>query len=320
MKQIKKLFQISIIFLTVFSVTGCTKYLKTDEGAAVQNTVTGQNLPSNILCKPTDAETLKSYEEYNKTASKNKKVDIDSLESCENLHIVGKKYDGFWTTVFVKPLAALIIKIGSLVKSYGLALILTTLLIRGVVWPFTKKTAMQSEKLKQARPELDKLEKKYKNVDSQNQEKMMMKSQEMMMIYKKYQINPLSGCLFSFIQIPLFFAFYEAISRIPVIFEETFLGFQLGTSPLIAVTQGKYYYLIFIVLIAAATYFSFKLNSGAAMSTEQEQQMKKMTTFMVVIMTFTSFSISTGIAIYWVTSNVFTIVQNLLVKRMKNNA
>ena len=113
MKQIKKLFQISIIFLTVFSVTGCTKYLKTDEGAAVQNTVTGQNLPSNILCKPTDAETLKSYEEYNKTASKNKKVDIDSLESCENLHIVGKKYDGFWTTVFVKPLAALIIKIGS---------------------------------------------------------------------------------------------------------------------------------------------------------------------------------------------------------------
>lgn len=317
MTKIKKITQICLLSIFILSVTGCTKYLKNEDGKAVQNTTTGQNLPSNILCQPTDTETLKSYEEYNKQAKKDKQIDINSLEKCEDLHILGTKYDGFWTTVFVKPLAALIIKIGSLIKSYGLALIITTLLIRSIVWPFTKKTALQSENLKKARPELDKLEKKYQN--RQDQESMMMKSQEMMMIYKKYQINPLSGCLFSFIQIPLFFAFYEAISRIPVIFEETFLGFQLGTSPLIAVTQGKYYYLIFIVLIAAATYYSFKLNSGAAMSTDQEKQMKKMTTFMVIVMTFTSFSISTGIAIYWITSNVFTIIQNLLVKRMKKN-
>ena len=165
---------------------------------------------------------------------------------------------------------------------------------------------------------LKKLEKKYAN--KQDQESMMMKSQEMMMIYKKHNINPLSGCLFSFIQIPLFFAFYEAISRIPVIFEETFLGFQLGTSPLVAVTKGQYYYLIFIVLIALATYFSFKLNSGASMNKEQEQQMKSMSKIMVVMMTFTAFSISSGIAIYWVTSNVFTIIQNLLVKRKKKYA
>ena len=317
MKSIKKIGKILLICLIVFSMTGCTKYLKTEDGKAVQNAETGQNLPSNILCKPTDKETLKMYEEYNKTAKKDKKVDIKSLELCESMGIVSGKYDGLWTTIFVKPLALLIIKIGSLINSYGLAIILTTLLIRGIVWPLTKKTAMQSENLKLAKPELDKLEKKYAN--KQDQESVMMKSQEMMMIYKKYNINPLSGCLFSFIQIPLFFAFYEAISRIPVIFEETFLGFQLGTSPLIAVSKGHYHYLIFIVLIAVATYYSFKLNSGASMNKEQEQQMKSMTKIMVVLMTFTSFSISSGIAIYWVTSNVFTIVQNLLVKRMKKN-
>ncbi len=317
MKYIKKIGQVSIICILVCSMTGCTKYLKNSDGKAVQNSVTGQNLPSNILCKPTDEETLKIYEEYNETAKSGKKINIEELQSCSNLKITSGKYEGLWTTIFVKPLAVLIIKIGSLIKSYGLALILTTLLIRGIVWPFTKKTALQSENLKLAKPELDKLEKKYAN--RQDQESMMMKSQEMMMIYKKYNINPLSGCLFSFIQIPLFFAFYEAISRIPVIFEETFLGFQLGTSPLIAVTKGHYYYLIFIVLIATATYYSFKLNSGAAMSSEQEKQMKSMSKVMVVIMTFTSFSISSGIAIYWITSNVFTIIQNLLVKRMKKN-
>lgn len=317
MKYIKKIGKTLLIFLIVFSMTGCTKYLKDDDGKIVQNQETGQNLASNILCKPTDKETLKIYEEYNKTADKDKVINIDELESCDDMGILSGTYDGLWTTVFVKPLAVLIIKIGSLIKSYGLAIILATLLIRGIVWPFTKKTAMQSENLKSAKPELDKLEKKYAN--KQDQESMMMKSQEMMMIYKKYNINPLSGCLFSFIQIPLFFAFYEAISRIPVIFEETFLGFQLGTSPLIAVTKGHYHYLIFIVLIAAATYYSFKLNSGASMSKEQEQQMKSMSRIMVVVMTFTSFSISSGIAIYWITSNVFTIIQNLLVKRIKKN-
>ncbi len=306
-----------IILILVFSFTGCTKYLKQD-GKTVRNESTGQNLTKNILCQP-EGETLKLYEEYNEKVDKDNQVKLENLPKCQNLKITEGKYEGIWTSIFVKPLAWFIIQIGRLVNSYGLALILATIIIRGVVWPFTKKTALQSENLKKAQPELNKIETKYKN--RQDQEAMMQKSQEMMMIYKKYNINPLSGCLFSFIQIPLFFAFYEAISRIPAIFEETFLGFQLGTSPAIAAFQhGKYYYLIFIVVIALATYYSFKLNSGATMGKDQEKQMKTMTNVMVVIMTITAFSISSGIAIYWVTSNMFTIVQNLLVKRGKNNA
>lgn len=313
----KKILQFILICSVIFCMTGCTKYLKDEDGKTVKNEETGQNLPSNILCQPTDKKTIDSYEAYNSQVSEDKQIKYKDLDKCEKLSVVGGEYAGFWTTIFVKPLAFIIIKIGSLVKSYGLGLILATILIRGIVWPISRKTAMQSENLKKAQPELDKLEKKYKN--KTDQESMMAKSQEMMMLYKKYSINPLSGCLFSFIQIPLFFAFYEAISRIPVIFEETFIGFQLGTSPLNAVTAGKYYYLILIVMIALATYFSFKLNSNAAISSEQQKQMQGMSKIMVVVMTITSFSISSGIAIYWVTSNVFTIVQNLLLKRKKQN-
>ncbi len=311
-----KILKVLIIFVLVFSLTGCTKYLKQD-GKTVRNESTGQNLTKNILCQP-EGETLKLYEKYNEEVEKENQVKLETLPKCQSLKITEGKYEGIWTSIFVKPLAWFIIQIGKLVNSYGLALILATIIIRAVVWPFTKKTALQSENLKKAQPELNKIEAKYKN--RQDQEAMMQKSQEMMMVYKKYNINPLSGCLFSFIQIPLFFAFYEAISRIPAIFEETFLGFQLGTSPAIAAFQhGKYYYLIFIVVIALATYYSFKLNSGASMGKDQEKQMKTMTNVMVVIMTITAFSISSGIAIYWVTSNVFTIVQNLLVKRGKKN-
>ena len=76
--------------------------------------------------------------------------------------------------------------------------------------------------------------------------------------------------------------------------------------------------MIFIVLIVVSTYFSFKLNNNS-MSAEQEKQMKMMQNIMIVMMTFTAFSISSGIAIYWITSNVFTIIQNLIVKRGVKN-
>ena len=80
----------------------------------------------------------------------------------------------------------------------------------------------QTENMKKAQPEINRLEKKYAN--KTDNESLMAKSQETMMIYKKYNINPVSGCLTSFIQLPIFFAFLEAINRVPAIFEGTAAG------------------------------------------------------------------------------------------------
>lgn len=296
-----------LILVCLFSLTGCTSYVKDKDNKIVKNEITGQNLTENILCKPTDKDILKLYQDN--------KVKISKLPECEKMGIASKNYGGLWVTFFVQPLAWLIIQIGKLVKNYGLAIVLATALIRLIVFPFTKKSALQSENLKKAKPELDKLEKKY--AGKNDQQTMMVKSQEMMMIYKKYDISPLSGCLFAFIQIPLFFAFLEAINRIPVLFEGSFLGFQLGTSPAVALMNGKWLYLILILLVIGTTFYSFKLNSGASMGAEQEKQMKMMRNILMVTMIFASFSISSGIAIYWITSSLFTIFQNLLVKRKR---
>ena len=307
----KKIIKYLVVLMCVFSLTGCVKYAKNGK-KTYSNEKTGQRIVSNIICQPTNKDTLKLYDKYNKDVKKSKKINIEKLPKCKKLKLTDK-YDGIWTSVFVKPLAWLIIQIGNLIKSYGLALILATVFIRLLVFPFTKKVALQSENMKKAQPELAKLEKKYKNKN--DQQSMMQKSQEMMFIYKKYNINPMSSCLFSFIQIPLFFAFYEAILRIPIIFEEKFIGFDLGLSPLNAVQHGDYKYLIFIVLISASTYFSFKLNDVGASNPEQKKQMKTMSIFMTIFMTWMSFTISTGIAFYWLTTSIFTIGQKLYVKR-----
>lgn len=299
---------ITTLFLAI-SLTGCTKILK-DGKQPIQNPETGQSLVSNILCQPESETTINIYKEHN--------FDLEKLPKCKDFKITSNGYEGLWTTLFVKPLARLLLITGGLVKNYGFAVVLLTLAIRTILLPVTKKTAMQSENMKKAKPKLDKLEAKYKGKN--DQESMMKKSQEMMLIYKENNINPLSGCLFSLIQIPLFFAFYEALNRLPAIFEENFLGFELGTSPLTAFKTGHWLYLIFPILVCAATYFSFKLNATASMSSEQEQQMKMMMNISIVFITIASFTMSTGIELYWIFNSGFTVIQNLLVKRSKKNA
>ena len=304
MNKFKKL---TILAMSVFLLTGCAKNLTDENKKVVKIDETGLSLVSNILCQPTDSKAIELYEKYN--------VDIKSLPNCNEFKITSGGYEGIWNTIFVKPLAWVIIKLGGLVKNYGLAIIIITLALRLAVMPVTKKTAMQSENMKKAQPELEKLEKKYR--DCTSQQEMMMKSQEMLAIYKKYNINPMAGCVFALIQIPLFFAFYESMNRLPVIFEGKFLGLNLGMSPLTAMKAGQWYYIILVILVVVVTYFSFKMNQTASMGAEQEKSMKMTTNIMIVFISIASFSISTSIALYWIFNSGFTIFQNLLVKRGK---
>lgn len=322
---------IVLLVLLLLLTTGCTKQLKNDKNEVVKNPETGQTLPSNILCAPTDKENIKLYNETNEKLIKKydkklksgdlskkqykKKVEsltnINDLVSCKKFTPFSNGYEGLWNTFFVKTLSWILIKIGLIFKNYGLSIIITTLLIRLCLYPLTLKTAKQSENLAKSKPELDKLEKKYQNkTDQQSQ---MQKSQEMMIIYKKYDINPLSGCLFAFLQIPLFLAFFEALNRLPILFEDK-LFFQMSVTPINGMGHGNYLYLLLPVLVALTTYFSFKLNKSASLG-DQQKQMNTMMIVMMVMIVFMSFTMSTAIIYYWITNSTFTIVQNLLVKR-----
>ena len=336
MKKNKKI--IFMLLLLLLLTTGCTKVLKDKDKKAVINEVTGQNLTENIVCRPTDAETIKLYEEN--------KVDIDSLPycvcpskkikeeveiknddgtvtkeekevDCKSFSITSGKYDGLWTTFFIKPLAFVILFFGNLTKNYGLGLIITSLLIRLVLYPLTRKTAMQSEYMRKAQPEMEKIERKYAKKDQNDKDVMMQKSQEMMMVYKKYNVNPISGCLLSFIQLPLLIAFLEAINRVPAIFEGTIFGLHLGTTPSVGISHGNYWYIILSVIVALTTYFSFKATNKDQISTtpEMASQQKMMTNTFTIMIIVMSFFMTSALNIYWATTNLFTVAQNLLVRR-----
>lgn len=325
MNKLKKINIILIVFLLVFLLSGCTKQLvveKTnDKGKKTKEAVryekgdnaTGQVLTKNILCRPKDEDLVNIYKENG--------VNTDKLKTCSSFVPTIKSNEGLWDNIFIKPLSWLILKLGYLVKNFGLAVILAGLVIRLVLYPVTNKSAMQSENLKKAQPELQKIEKKYAN-KAEDQQAMMQKYQETMAIYKKYNISLFSGCIIAIVQLPLFIAFLEAINRTPAIFEGNLLGLQLGTTPWFALSQGKFLYIIIPVLVFIVTFFSLKLNGTQAtdQSNPAAESTKMMMNIMVVIITISSFQLSTAIGLYWITSSLFTVIQNLLVKRSGNHA
>jgi len=147
--------KIAILLLcTMFFLTGCTKTLKDDENKVVTYKKTGQTLNENILCRPTNEDVLEIYEKND--------VKLDKLVECKNFKITSGGYEGLWTSIFVKPLAWVLIKVGALVKNYGLSILIVSILIRVVTIPLTKKTAMQSENMKKAQPALEKLKRNIK--------------------------------------------------------------------------------------------------------------------------------------------------------------
>ncbi len=314
-----KLLGVLLVFIVLAS-TGCgaNDYIKDDKKQIVRYEQTGQNLPNNILCKPeADSELYALYESYNDEL----KIPLEKLPSCSEFKITSNKSNGIWEFLFVKPLAYLILKLGNLVGNMGISLILVGLCIRLILLPFSYKTQKQSKNMQKVNRELQKIEYKYRG--REDRESMLLKSEEMMAIYKKYDIKPMSGCLVAFLQLPIFFAFLQAINRVPAIFEDKLLGFNLGMTPYVGLANGNYLYILLIILIAVSTYFSFKysMRSTGAMqdNKEMQSQMNTMTNVMVVLIVVTSFTLSTALAFYWIVTYAFIAIQTFIFKKLSGD-
>jgi len=306
----KKICVIAAIIL--LTLTGCNKQLVDGDKKRVMDEKTGQSLSANILCLPENEEILEQYKKYEEYMD----VKLSDLPKCSNMKIYEKKaYNGLWVQLFVRPLAWVIINLGKMLGNYGVSVMVMGIIIRLIMMPFSAKTIRQQENLKKAQPELERIEKKYK--DKTDQESMMQKSQETLNIYKKYSVNPLSSCLVSFIQLPLFFAFLEAINRVPAIFENYFWKFQLGTTPLVGIKEGNYFYIILIVLIVLFTALSFKMTMNQTnVTTESGIQTKYMMIFMTVFIGIASIQLPSAIALYWVVTNAFNVFQTIIFKKV----
>ena len=323
-KKIMVVMLLTLILLT----TGCGNkaYIKDEKNQIVIDEVTGQSLRTSIYCKPSkDTEIYKLYEKYENQMT----IKLSKLPTCEKYKINSNKTKSLWQFLFVKPLAYVILKLGYLLKKVGMtkaylgvSLMAIGLIIRLIILPFNIKTQKQSKNMQKAAPELQRLEKKY--AGKTDQASLMAKQQEMMMIYQKYKVNPMLSCLLALIQLPLFFAFLQAIYKIPAIYEGEIFGWNLGTTPSVGIFKNhQYSFIILLVLIILSTYFSFNYSmnrsSNASLGADAASQMKTMLYVMTIFITLTSLSLPTAIALYWIVTYTFIIVQTYFMNRDSSN-
>jgi len=218
----------------------------------------------------------------------------------------------------IEVCAAILIFFYNIVHSYGMAIILLTILVRVVLLPLTIKQTRSMQEMQKLQPKLKELQEKYKN----NKEKLQ---EEMMKFYSKHKVNPFGGCLPLILQMPVFFALFYTLLHpdkyLPGAYQKgfmqaVFLGAKLVNTPAMylpkplgsaaglstqVILPGIPYYIL-VGLMVVTTYLQSKMMGSDA-------QQGKMMSFMAVFMAFIALRFPAGVLIYWVTTNVLTMVQ-----------
>ncbi|OBZ10334.1 MULTISPECIES: YidC/Oxa1 family membrane protein insertase [Bacillales] len=177
-------------------------------------------------------------------------------------------------------------------ESYGLAILLLTIIVRTLILPLTLKQYRSSKAMQALQPQMAEIKKKHKDNPQKQQE-------ETMKLFQTHKVNPMAGCLPLIVQMPIFIALYNSIYKNPDIREHTFLWLQLGE-------KDPYY--ILPILAAATTFIQSKM-----MQKQQTQTMPGMGMMLAifpVLIFVMALSFPAALPLYWVYSNVYTIVQN----------
>lgn len=205
------------------------------------------------------------------------------------------KEGGFFQRFFVYPMSwALNLFADLLFGEYGLSILVMTIIVRLLVLPLNLKQYRSSKAMQRIQPELQAIQKKYKNDQQKLQE-------ETMKLFQKHNVNPLSGCLPLLVQMPILIALYYAIMYNPDIRTHTFLWMDLGV-------KDPYY--ILPILAAITTFVQQKIIS---MYTPPNPQMRMiMMIFPVMIFTI-SMGLPAALPLYWVYGNIFSIVQTYFI-------
>lgn len=206
---------------------------------------------------------------------------------------------GSW---IIKPFAYVIYFIlkglHTFIPNYGFVIIIFALLMKFAFFPLTRKQILAAKRMKELKPKLETLQKLYAN-DPQKLQK------EMMELYKKYNVNPFSGCLTLLIQLPIFFALYQILNS----------SINLKGAPFILwikdLSDKDPYYILPILMGATSIILSI------LQQTATDTQSKMLMYMMPIIMIFIFASLPSGIVLYWFTFNVFGIFEALLIKRLE---
>lgn len=208
---------------------------------------------------------------------------------------------GFFS-IIARPLFWFLKLLYSLIKNYGFAIVILTIIVRIPFIPVVNRGQKSMQKLSELQPKLMKLKEQYKNDPKRLQ-------QEMMELYKKYKINPMSGCLPILLQIPIFFALYKILT----------IAIELRQAPFILWINdlsAKDPYYVLPILMGITMLIQQKMTPSTADPAQQ-----KIMLIMPVVFTFLFLSFPSGLVLYWLVNNIFGIAQQFYInQKIKKSA
>lgn len=188
--------------------------------------------------------------------------------------------------------------------SYGLTIILAIIIVKLITLPLNIKQIKTTKVLQKIQPELQKIQAKYKS-DPQKQQ------QQMLQLYKDYKINPLSGCLPTFIQLPILLLFFQLFLRLPGLQENTISFLWIPN------LAAKDPYFILPILAVVTGFLQGKLSIPVSNDNKaQAQQSRVMNIVLSVMLGVFTISVSSAVGIYYVFSNVISIIISFIINKI----
>jgi YidC/Oxa1 family membrane protein insertase len=202
-----------------------------------------------------------------------------------------------WLWFIASPLHKLLSFIQGIVGNWGIAIMMLTFIVRGAMYPLTKAQYTSMAKMRMLQPKLTAMRERL----GDDRQRM---SQEMMELYKKEKVNPLGGCLPIVLQMPIFIALYWSLMESVELRHSPFFGWIHDLS-----AQDPYYIL---PLLMGVSMFMIQKMSPTTVTDPMQQ---KIMTFMPVMFTFFFLFFPSGLVLYWLVSNVVTLLQQTLIYR-----
>lgn len=223
--------------------------------------------------------------------------------------------DWGWFHFITKPLFKVLAYFNDLVGNFGFSILIVTVLIKLVLFPLANKSYKSMAMMKKMQPEMNKIRERYEN-DKMKQQ------QELMALYKKEKINPLSGCWPILVQIPIFFALYKVLYVTIEMRHAPFIGWIQDLSApdptslfnlfgLIPIDLPQFLMIgIWPIIMGITMWVQMKLNPAPT-----DPIQAQIFTYMPIFFTFILASFSAGLVIYWAWNNFLSILQQYVIMK-----
>jgi YidC/Oxa1 family membrane protein insertase len=230
--------------------------------------------------------------------------------------------DWGWFFFLTKPMFRLLHWLHGVIGNMGWAIIALTIIIKALVFPLARKSYISMAKMKELQPEMEKL----KEAAGDDRQKMQ---QGMMALYKKEKVNPASGCLPIFLQIPIFFSLYKVIFVTLELRHAPWFGWirdlsapdpssilnLFGLLPFATPEPGSVLFILSLgilpILLGISMWFQQKLNPAP---TDPTQQM--IFAWMPWVFMFMLGGFASGLVLYWIANNTITFIQQYTIMSM----